>query len=107
LKGNLKPPDLAGNRIEGVLKSPHRYAFREYFDDYTNITIYSHIDLCDFLSAHGFEIAECIPRFMPLTIKSRFKVWPIFIWLYMHSPLKPLGKQMSIVAKVLSHGTSG
>jgi hypothetical protein len=22
LKGNLKPPDLAGNRIEGVLKSP-------------------------------------------------------------------------------------
>jgi len=22
LKGNLNPPDLAGNRIEGVLKSP-------------------------------------------------------------------------------------
>jgi hypothetical protein len=23
LKGNLMPPDLAGNTVEGVLKSPH------------------------------------------------------------------------------------
>jgi len=97
---------LAPGGLLALLQPNYRYAFCEYFDDYTHITVYSHISLCDFLTARGFEIVECIPRFMPLTIKSRFKVWPIFIWLYLHSPLKPLGKQMLVVAKVSSHGTS-
>jgi len=91
---------LARGGVLALLQPNYRYAFREYFDDYTHVTVYSHITLCDFLTAHGFEIVECIPRFVPLTVKSRFKVSPFLIWLYLHSPLKPLGKQMLIVARV-------
>jgi hypothetical protein len=96
---------LARRSRVAFLQPNYRYAFREYFDDYTHVTVYSHLSLCDFLRAHGFEIVECIPRFLPLTIKSRFKVWPVLIWLYLHSPIKPLGKQMLVVARVAeTHG---
>ena len=82
-----------------LLQPNYYYAFREYFDDYTHLTVYSHVSLCDFLMARGFEILRCVPRFVPLTLKSRFKVWPALIWLYLHCPLKPFGKQMLVVAR--------
>lgn len=82
-----------------LVQPNYRYAFKEYFDDYTHITVYSHLTMCDFLRACGYEIVQCIPRFMPLTVKSRLKISPSLIWLYLHSPLKPLGKQMLIVAR--------
>jgi hypothetical protein len=99
LLGQLKPK-LARGGLFALLQPNYRYAYREYFDDYTHLTVYSHITLCDFLAAQGFEVVECIPKFMPLTIKSRFKVSPALIWLYLRSPIKPLGKQMLIVARV-------
>jgi hypothetical protein len=88
-----------GGRI-ALLQPNFRYAFREYFDDYTHVAVYTHVSLCDFLRAEGFEIVECHPRFLPLTIKSRLKVRPFLIWAYLKSPLKPLGKQMLVVAKL-------
>src|SRR6266542_4037870 len=91
---------VAPGGLIALLQPNYRYAFREYFDDYTHVAVYSHVTLCDYLAVQGFEIVECIPRFVPLTIKSRFKVWPLLIWLYLHSPLKPFGKQMLIVARV-------
>jgi hypothetical protein len=99
LLDGLKRKLVQGGRV-AFLQPNFRYAFREYFDDYTHLTVYSHVSLCDFLKAHGFEIVECIPKFLPLTIKSRFKVWPVLIWLYLHSPIKPMGKQMLVVARV-------
>ncbi|HEX4997499.1 MAG TPA: class I SAM-dependent methyltransferase [Terriglobia bacterium] len=83
-----------------LLQPNFRYAFREYFDDYTHVSVYSHVSLCDFLRAQGFEIVECIPRFLPLTIKSRFRVWPILIWLSLRAPIRPLDKQMLVVARL-------
>lgn len=91
---------LAPGGLIALLQPNYRYAFREYFDDYTHVAVYSHVSLCDFLAANGFDIVACSPRFTPLTIKSRFRVWPILVWLYLHSPIKPLGKQMLIVARV-------
>jgi hypothetical protein len=82
-----------------LVQPNYRYAYKEYFDDYTHITVYSHLTMCDFLCARGYEIVECIPRFMPLTVKSRLKISPALIWMYLHSPLKPMGKQMLIVAR--------
>jgi SAM-dependent methyltransferase len=90
---------LASDGRVALLQPNFRYASREYFDDYTHVTIYSHVSLCDFLRAHGFQIVECYPRFLPLTIKSRLKVWSLLIWAYLHSPVKPFGKQMLIVAR--------
>ncbi len=82
-----------------VLQPNYRYAAREYFDDYTHVSIYSHISLCDFLAANGFEPVEVRPRFLPLTVKSRLPAWGPLVGLYLASPVKPLGKQMLVRAR--------
>jgi hypothetical protein len=82
-----------------ILQPNYRYAYREYFDDYTHVSIYSHISLCDFLAANGFEPIEVRPRFLPLTVKSRLPAWAPLVGLYLHSPIKPLGKQMLVRAR--------
>jgi SAM-dependent methyltransferase len=83
-----------------ILQPNWRYAFREYFDDYTHVSIYSHVSLADFLRANGWEVIEMRPRFLPLTVKSRLPVWPPLIGAYLKSPLKPLGKQMLVRARL-------
>jgi len=95
---------LSSRGLLCLLQPNYRYAYREYFDDYTHITVYSHLTMCDFLRARGYEIVDCKPRFMPLTVKSRLKISPGLIWLYLNSPLKPLGKQMLIVARPVRTG---
>jgi SAM-dependent methyltransferase len=82
-----------------ILQPNYRYAYREYFDDYTHVSIYSHVSLCDFLAANGFEPIEVRPRFLPLTVKSRLPTWGPLVGLYLRSPLKPLGKQMLVRAR--------
>ena len=82
-----------------LLQPNYRYAFREYFDDYTHITPYSHLSICDFLEANSYDVLSCVPRFLPLTLKSRLKVSPLLIRMYLRSPLKPLGKQMLVQAR--------
>jgi SAM-dependent methyltransferase len=90
---------LAPGGLLALLQPNYRYAYREYFDDYTHVTVYSDVGLSDLLRARGYAIVKCVPRFMPLTLKSRFKVSPALIWLYLHVPVKPLGKQMLILAR--------
>ena len=83
-----------------ILQPNYRYAYKEYFDDYTHVSIYSHESLSDFLSSHGYEVIECVPRFMPLTIKNRkIIVSESLIRLYLSLPVKPLGKQMFVIAR--------
>ncbi len=76
-----------------------RYCASEYFDDYTHISIWSHISMADFLTAHGYEVTEVRPRFLPLTVKSRLPVWGPLIGAYLMSPVKPMGKQMLLSAR--------
>ena len=94
LRRKLKP---GGSLM--LLQPNYRYAFREYFDDYTHITPYSHLSICDFLRANSYDVIRCVPRFLPLTLKSRLKVSPLLIRLYLLSPIKPLGKQMLVQAR--------
>jgi SAM-dependent methyltransferase len=79
-----------------LLQPNFRFAYREYFDDYTHVTVYSDRSLCDFLAANGYRVIEVRPRFLPLTVKSRFPVSPVLIRLYLLSPWKFLGKQMLV-----------
>ena len=81
-----------------ILQPNYRFAYREYFDDYTHVTVYSDISLADPLEVNGFQITEVHPRFLPLTIKSKLPVSPTLIRLYLALPLKPMGKQMLIRA---------
>ena len=82
-----------------ILQPNYRFAYREYFDDYTHVSVYSHISLADFLTAHGYEVIEVRPRFLPFTVKSRLPVSPLLIGLYLKSPFKPMGKQMLLRAR--------
>jgi len=90
---------LARNGTLNLLQPNYYYAYREYFDDYTHRTVYSHTSMCDFLEAHGYEVIECKPRLLPLTVKSRLPVSPVLIRMYLRSPWKPAGKQMFIRAR--------
>jgi len=82
-----------------TLQPNYRYCASEYFDDFTHVSIWSHVSLADFLTANGYEVLEVRPRFLPLTVKSRLPVSQMLVGAYLASPVKPLGKQMLIVAR--------
>lgn len=83
-----------------ILQPNYRFAYREYFDDYTHVSVYSDSSLCDFLTANGFEIVESIPGLLPFSIKSSKRpVRPWLIKLYLASPWKPSAKQMFVRAR--------
>jgi SAM-dependent methyltransferase len=83
-----------------ILQPNFRFAYREYFDDYTHVSIYTDRSIVDFLTLNGYKVIECKPRFLPLTVKSRIPVLPFLIRLYLMFPFKPLGKQMLVRAQV-------
>lgn len=88
----------------GLIQPNYRYCSKEYFDDYTHVTVFSHVSLCDFLTANRFRVLDCRPRFLPLTVKSRLPVHPWLIRAYLASPFKPGGKQMFVLAEPVRAG---
>ncbi len=94
LRDKLKP----GGTLN-ILQPNYRFAYREYFDDYTHVAVYSDRSLADFLASRGYRVIDCRPRFLPLTVKSALPVSPLLIRLYLALPFKPLGKQMLIRAQ--------
>lgn len=93
LRRKLKP----GGQLV-ILQPNYRRACREYFDDYTHISVYSDVSLSDFLRANGYVILECRPGFLPFSIVSRLPVNRQLIRLYLWSPWKPFAKQMLLRA---------
>jgi hypothetical protein len=84
-----------------IVQPNYRRAYREYFDDYTHVTVYSDVSLCDFLEAHGWRVVECVPGFLPFSLKGSLPVWPWLIRLYLRLPWKPLAKQMFVRAQLV------
>lgn len=82
-----------------ILQPNYRLSYKEYFDDYTHISIYSDLSLGDFLRANGYRIPCARPGFLPFSIKSRLPVSPLTIRLYLLSPWKPFAKQMFVRAQ--------
>lgn len=93
LRAKMKP----GARL-CLVQPNYKYAYREYFDDYTHVSVYTDISLSDLLESRGFKVIQREPRFLPLTIKSRLPVQPWLIRLYLQSPIRPLAKQMCLHA---------
>ncbi|MDP2762982.1 MAG: class I SAM-dependent methyltransferase [Enterobacteriaceae bacterium] len=82
-----------------LIQPNFRYAHKEYFDDYTHQTVFSHTSLPDFLHTHGFVCKKVIPKFIPFSMKSRLKSFSFLIKPYLHLPYKPFAKQMLVVAE--------
>lgn len=83
-----------------IMQPNYKYCFRSYFDDYTHIKAWSDESLRDFLKSNGFRITKLKPKFLPFSVKSKLPASKILIKLYLHSPLKPFGKQMLIIAEL-------
>lgn len=82
-----------------IIQPNFKYAFRDYFDDYTHCSIWTDVSLADFLRANQWDVEQVSPKFMPLSIKSKLPTWPLLIRLYLLLPYKPMGKQMLLVAR--------
>lgn len=76
-----------------------------YFDDYTHVAIFTDQSLTDYLVAEGWQIEKVMPRFLPLTLKSRGSGLTFLVPWYLRSPVKPLAGQMLVVAR-LQKGTA-
>jgi ubiquinone/menaquinone biosynthesis C-methylase UbiE len=81
-----------------ILQPNYKLAFKEYFDDYTHVSIWTDQSLADFLASHKFNVKYVKAGFLPLSIKSKLPVIPLMIKIYLALPFKPLAKQMLIIA---------
>ncbi|MFF5289429.1 class I SAM-dependent methyltransferase [Paractinoplanes globisporus] len=69
-----------------------------YFDDFTHVAIFTDQSLRDYLVSEGFTVEQVLPRFLPLTMKSRGSKLTFLVPWYLRSPVKPFAGQMLLVA---------
>lgn len=98
LLGHVRRVLRPGGRL--VLVQPnYRLRPREYFDDYTHVTVFSDRSLADFLTAQGLAVEHVEARFLPLTMKSRLSFGHALVPVYLALPYRPLAGQMLLVAR--------
>ena len=90
----LKP----GGRL-AVIQPNFRLSAGRYFDDYTHRAIFTDVSLADWLRSGGFEVITVIPRFLPLTVKSRLGGLSFLVPIYLRLPFRPLAGQMFALAE--------
>ena len=106
------PPDTVTQVLDGIgrllrpegrvlLVQPNfRYAFREYFDDYTHRSVFTDVSLPALLRSRGFEIDRLERRFAPYSMrKARVRPSPWLVRAYLRSPIRPGAGQMLVVAR--------
>ena len=86
-----------------ALQPNFRYSVQNYFDDYTHKKIFTDVSLKDCLEAKGFEVIVNVPRFLPLSFKSKVPKSAFLTRLYLLLPFKPFAKQMLLVARNLQN----
>jgi len=86
-----------GGRL-ALIQPNYRIATRRYFDDYTHRTVFTDVSLPDWLCAQGLEVITVVPRFLPLTVKSRLGALTFLVPLYLRLPWRPLAGQMFVLA---------
>jgi SAM-dependent methyltransferase len=87
-----------GGRL-ALLQPNFRLNPGRYFDDYTHRAIFTDVSLTDWLEAGGFRVVECVPRFLPLTVKSRMGGMTFLVPLYLRLPWRPFAGQMFVLAE--------
>jgi SAM-dependent methyltransferase len=85
-----------------LIQPNYKYCSRDYFDDYTHLSVFSHVSMTDFLASEGFLVERCISRFLPFSMKSRFPKKAFLVRLYLKLPFKVFAKQMYLVARKIT-----
>lgn len=102
LVGNINAVLRPGGRL--LVMGPNiRFIRGTYWDFYDHHIPLSDLSVQELLTASGFAIEECHPRFLPYTMKSRLPSWRILVSTYLKLPLswRIFGGQFFIVAKKL------
>lgn len=76
-----------------------KYIYRDYFDDYTHLQVFSHISFSDYITSHGFDVTHVEGRFLPYSFKSRLPKSSFLTALYLRSPWKPFAGNMLVIAR--------
>jgi hypothetical protein len=105
-------PDIAAKVVEDVaamlrrkgrvivIQPNFRYAYREYFDDYTHRSVFTDVSLSNLLRSSGLEIEACLPKFLPYSMRdARVPITPWLVRAYLRSPIKPRAGQMLVVGQ--------
>jgi hypothetical protein len=83
-----------------IIQPNFAHAARQYFDDYTHRSVFTHISLPAMLRSRGFAIEQVAPRFLPYTMRgARIPIRRWLVRAYLHSPIKPMAGQMLVVAR--------
>jgi SAM-dependent methyltransferase len=82
-----------------LIQPNYRRCAAHYFDDPTHQTIFHDQNIASYLEPHGLRIVKLVPGQLPFSMKSRLPKWPILTRLYLRSPVRPLAKQMYVVAE--------
>ncbi len=77
-----------------------KYSYKDYFDDYNHKKIFTHVSLADAMHEYGFEPTKVVPKFLPLTLKSKLPKSYLLTKMYLNSPIRPMGKQMLLIFKL-------
>jgi len=81
-----------------ALQPNYRYCYREYFDDYTHVTVFTDHNFKHWVEARGFRVRKLIPRFIPADFRNSRPTWPWLVRLYLKLPVRPFGQQLYCVA---------
>jgi ubiquinone/menaquinone biosynthesis C-methylase UbiE len=94
----LKP----GGRLL-ILQPNIRFCARDYWQFFDHITPVDDRALAEALTATGYRLQLCIPRFLPYTTKGRLPATPALVRLYLRSPVawRILGAQAFLVATTI------
>ncbi|OGH81062.1 MAG: hypothetical protein A3F93_02770 [Candidatus Magasanikbacteria bacterium RIFCSPLOWO2_12_FULL_34_7] len=83
-----------------ILQPNFRYCWREYFDDYTHRTIFTHEGLSTLLKENNFDLIKVLPKITPYSFKSSSIPTPrLVIRAYLNSPIRPGAKQMALIVE--------
>jgi len=89
-----------------IIQPNFKYCYREYFDDYTHVQIFTDASLRDLLIGSGFEPEKVVARFLPFSVKSAGPKWPWLLKLYLALPWRLFAGQMYVVARKNSNPRS-
>lgn len=82
-----------------LLQPNFRLCVREYFDDYTHLTVFTDHSLPRWLEARGFRVLRIEPRFLPGDSRNSRPTSPFLVRLYLRLPFRPFAQQMYCVAE--------